>query len=182
MCLCFPRTVVLCPRQILASGVCHTDDHALSGADTEGRFPCILGHEGGGVVESVGEGVTTVKPGKNHQHGFHAMKFIHSLANMKLLLAVQQFGMFSRGIQERLHVSQCRNEHFSTNFCSPSIYSNMASHTATSSMPIFIRPSSSVSKATMSSHCTSLNVGTASSVAVQRPTSAAPSGPPRGGG
>ena len=101
MCLCFPRTVVLCPRQILASGVCHTDDHALSGADTEGRFPCILGHEGGGVVESVGEGVTTVKPGKNHQHGFHAVKFIHSLANMKLLLAVQQFGMFSRGIQQR---------------------------------------------------------------------------------
>lgn len=49
--------------KILASGVCHTDDHALSGADTEGRFPCILGHEGGGVVESVGEGVTTVKPG-----------------------------------------------------------------------------------------------------------------------
>ena len=87
--------------KILASGVCHTDDHALSGADTEGRFPCILGHEGGGVVESVGEGVTTVKPGKNHQHGFHAVKFIHSLANMKLLLAVQQFGMFSCGIQQR---------------------------------------------------------------------------------
>ena len=51
--------------QILASGVCHTDAHTLSGADSEGLFPCILGHEGGGVVESIGEGVTTVKPGKD---------------------------------------------------------------------------------------------------------------------
>jgi S-(hydroxymethyl)glutathione dehydrogenase/alcohol dehydrogenase len=49
--------------KILASGVCHTDAHTLSGNDPEGVFPCILGHEGGGVVESVGEGVTSVKPG-----------------------------------------------------------------------------------------------------------------------
>lgn len=49
--------------QIVASGVCHTDAFTLSGADSEGKFPCILGHEGGGVVESIGEGVTTVKPG-----------------------------------------------------------------------------------------------------------------------
>jgi S-(hydroxymethyl)glutathione dehydrogenase/alcohol dehydrogenase len=43
--------------------VCHTDLYTHSGADAEGVFPCILGHEGGGVVESVGEGVTSVKPG-----------------------------------------------------------------------------------------------------------------------
>ena len=43
--------------------MCHTDAHTLSGNDPEGVFPCILGHEGGGVVESVGEGVTSVKPG-----------------------------------------------------------------------------------------------------------------------
>lgn len=49
--------------QILATGVCHTDAHELSG-HTSGCFPCVLGHEGGGVVESVGEGVTTVQPGE----------------------------------------------------------------------------------------------------------------------
>ncbi|CAE7827322.1 Adh5, partial [Symbiodinium sp. KB8] len=49
--------------KILASGVCHTDAYTLSGADPEGLFPSILGHEGGGVVESIGEGVTSVKPG-----------------------------------------------------------------------------------------------------------------------
>lgn len=45
------------------SGVCHTDAYTLSGQDPEGAFPVILGHEGAGIVESVGEGVTTVKPG-----------------------------------------------------------------------------------------------------------------------
>ncbi|XP_048590123.1 alcohol dehydrogenase class-3 [Nematostella vectensis] len=49
--------------KILATGVCHTDAYTLSGVDPEGLFPCILGHEGGGIVESVGEGVTKVKPG-----------------------------------------------------------------------------------------------------------------------
>lgn len=49
--------------KILSTGVCHTDDYTLSGKDPEGLFPCILGHEGGGIVESVGEGVTSVKPG-----------------------------------------------------------------------------------------------------------------------
>lgn len=49
--------------KILATGVCHTDSYTLGGNDSEGKFPCILGHEGGGIVESVGEGVTRVKPG-----------------------------------------------------------------------------------------------------------------------
>lgn len=49
--------------KILATGVCHTDAYTLSGKDPEGIFPCVLGHEGGGIVESVGEGVTSVKPG-----------------------------------------------------------------------------------------------------------------------
>lgn len=47
----------------MATGVCHTDAYTLDGLDPEGIFPCILGHEGGGIVESVGEGVTSVKPG-----------------------------------------------------------------------------------------------------------------------
>lgn len=50
--------------KILATGVCHTDSYTLGGHDSEGVFPSVLGHEGGGIVESVGEGVTRVKPGK----------------------------------------------------------------------------------------------------------------------
>ncbi|MES1929258.1 alcohol dehydrogenase [Salinisphaera dokdonensis CL-ES53] len=49
--------------RIVATGVCHTDAFTLSGADPEGFFPRVLGHEGGGVVEEVGEGVTSVSPG-----------------------------------------------------------------------------------------------------------------------
>ncbi|XP_067672909.1 alcohol dehydrogenase class-3-like [Haliotis asinina] len=49
--------------KILATGVCHTDAYTLDGFDPEGLFPVVLGHEGGGIVESVGEGVTSVKPG-----------------------------------------------------------------------------------------------------------------------
>lgn len=57
------------PRQgevlvrIVATGVCHTDAFTLSGKDPEGKFPTILGHEGGGIVEAVGEGVVTIIPG-----------------------------------------------------------------------------------------------------------------------
>ncbi len=49
--------------RIVATGVCHTDAFTLSGEDPEGLFPAILGHEGGGIVEAVGAGVTSVKPG-----------------------------------------------------------------------------------------------------------------------
>jgi len=49
--------------KLMATGVCHTDAFTLSGDDPEGVFPAILGHEGGGVVESVGEGVTSVAVG-----------------------------------------------------------------------------------------------------------------------
>ena len=49
--------------RIHATGVCHTDAFTLSGADPEGIFPAILGHEGGGIVEAVGEGVTSVAVG-----------------------------------------------------------------------------------------------------------------------
>ncbi|KAF5304349.1 hypothetical protein FQA39_LY09728 [Lamprigera yunnana] len=51
--------------KICFTAVCHTDSFSLSGEDPEGIFPVILGHEGAGVVESVGDGVTNVKPG-NH--------------------------------------------------------------------------------------------------------------------
>ncbi len=49
--------------KLAATGVCHTDAFTLSGDDPEGVFPCILGHEGAGVVEAVGEGVTSVAVG-----------------------------------------------------------------------------------------------------------------------
>jgi S-(hydroxymethyl)glutathione dehydrogenase/alcohol dehydrogenase len=60
---------VMLPRKgevlvkIIASGVCHTDAYTLSGEDPEGVFPTILGHEGGGIVEQIGEGVTSVQVG-----------------------------------------------------------------------------------------------------------------------
>ena len=49
--------------EIKATGICHTDEFTLSGADPEGLFPAILGHEGAGVVVEVGAGVTSVAPG-----------------------------------------------------------------------------------------------------------------------
>jgi len=49
--------------EIKATGVCHTDEFTLSGADPEGKFPAILGHEGAGVVVEVGAGVASVAPG-----------------------------------------------------------------------------------------------------------------------
>ncbi len=49
--------------EIKATGICHTDYYTLSGADSEGLFPSILGHEGAGVVLEVGAGVTSLKPG-----------------------------------------------------------------------------------------------------------------------
>jgi len=49
--------------EIKATGVCHTDEFTLSGADPEGLFPAVLGHEGAGVVLETGPGVTGVKPG-----------------------------------------------------------------------------------------------------------------------
>src|SRR4026207_1576294 len=49
--------------EIKATGICHTDEFKLSGADPEGVFPAILGHEGAGIVVDVGPGVTSLKKG-----------------------------------------------------------------------------------------------------------------------
>jgi S-(hydroxymethyl)glutathione dehydrogenase / alcohol dehydrogenase len=49
--------------EVMATGICHTDAYTLSGADPEGIFPAILGHEGAGIVREVGAGVTSVKVG-----------------------------------------------------------------------------------------------------------------------
>ncbi len=49
--------------RVVATGVCHTDAYTLSGADPDGLFPTVLGHEGGAIVEEVGAGVLSLKPG-----------------------------------------------------------------------------------------------------------------------
>src|ERR1700728_2715124 len=49
--------------EVKATGICHTDKYTLSGADSEGLFPCILGHEGAGVVVDVGPGGRSLKKG-----------------------------------------------------------------------------------------------------------------------
>ncbi|KRE16075.1 S-(hydroxymethyl)glutathione dehydrogenase [Bosea sp. Root483D1] len=49
--------------EVMATGICHTDAYTLSGMDSEGKFPAILGHEGAGIVREVGAGVTTLKAG-----------------------------------------------------------------------------------------------------------------------
>ena len=49
--------------EIKATGICHTDDFTLSGRDPEGLFPAVLGHEGAGVVEAVGDAVRKVQVG-----------------------------------------------------------------------------------------------------------------------
>src|SRR5450631_635716 len=49
--------------EVMATGICHTDAYTLSGADAEGLFPAIIGHEGAGIVREIGAGVTTLKVG-----------------------------------------------------------------------------------------------------------------------
>ena len=49
--------------EVMATGICHTDAYTLSGMDSEGKFPAILGHEGAGIVREIGAGVTSVKVG-----------------------------------------------------------------------------------------------------------------------
>ena len=57
--------------EIMATGVCHTDAYTLSGLDSEGKFPAILGHEGAGIVVEVGAGVTTLKKRRNEELALH---------------------------------------------------------------------------------------------------------------
>jgi hypothetical protein len=58
--------------EIKATGICHTDEFTLSGADPERLFPAILGHEGAGIVVDVGAGVTSVQKGDQGHSPLHA--------------------------------------------------------------------------------------------------------------
>ena len=58
--------------EIKATGVCHTDAFTLSGADPEGLFPAILGHEGAGIVVETGPGVKSLKNGRSRHPALHS--------------------------------------------------------------------------------------------------------------
>ena len=58
--------------EIKATGICHTDEFTLSGADPEGIFPAILGHEGAGVVVEVGPGRDQPETGRSRDSALHA--------------------------------------------------------------------------------------------------------------
>ena len=58
--------------EIKATGICHTDEYTLSGADPEGIFPAILGHEGAGIVVDDRPGVTTLEEGRSRHPALHA--------------------------------------------------------------------------------------------------------------
>lgn len=64
------ETIIVAPPRrgevrikVIANALCHTDIYTLDGHDAEGKFPSILGHEASAIVESIGEGVTTLKVG-----------------------------------------------------------------------------------------------------------------------
>ena len=75
----------LSASQLFATGVCHTDAYTLSGSDPEGLFPVILGHEGAGTVESVGEGVTKFKPGTKQPGKISEFKHLYAYVNKHFL-------------------------------------------------------------------------------------------------
>ena len=58
--------------EVMATGVCHTDAYTLSGLDSEGKFPAILGHEGAGIVREIGAGVTSREVGRPRHSALHA--------------------------------------------------------------------------------------------------------------
>lgn len=58
----------------MATGICRTDDHVVEGSFLDIDFPVIPGHEGAGIVESIGEGVTSVKPGNQLAPGTQLSK------------------------------------------------------------------------------------------------------------
>lgn len=74
---------------MLYTGVCHTDAYLLDGFDPEGAFPIIMGHEGGGVVESVGEGVTSVQPGETQSV---TNSYGHQLESLKIQTVTNSSG------------------------------------------------------------------------------------------
>ena len=79
--------------EIKASGICHTDAYTLSGADPEGIFPSVLGHEGAGVVVDVGKNVTSVSVGD------HVIPlYTHNVENVNIALILKQIFVRQYGL------------------------------------------------------------------------------------
>src|ERR1700754_33073 len=79
--------------RLVACGVCHTDMYTASGADPSGYAPTVLGHEGAGVVEAVGAGVTSLAPGDHVVTLFspHCRECIHCVSpKTNLCLAIRE--------------------------------------------------------------------------------------------
>lgn len=111
--------------RVIASGVCHTDAYTLSGQDSEGVFPCILGHEGGCVVESVGEGVTTVKEG--YAYSWAAYRGVSSVDAWHLLIYACRMSMHG-AYRARHHVTCIATTSFRSTF--PSVASASSARVA----------------------------------------------------
>ncbi|CAB0002358.1 unnamed protein product [Nesidiocoris tenuis] len=82
--------------KIVYSAICHTDAYTLDGCDPEGVFPVILGHEGAGIVESVGEGVTSVQP------DFHRQLILLLNTSVQQEQCRQQFSLCIAGLHQYL--------------------------------------------------------------------------------
>lgn len=83
--------------------MCHTDAYTLSGLDSEGVFPCILGHEGSGIVESVGEGVTEFKEGT--YYGKLLIDLIHRLLFLFMSRLYMKLNISRRSCHSPLHIT-----------------------------------------------------------------------------
>src|ERR1700709_1440477 len=78
--------------EIKASGICHTDEFTRSGADPEGLFPAILGHEGAGIVVEIGPGVSSVKKGDHdlpHNASLYGVSLARQLRKTNLCTAIR---------------------------------------------------------------------------------------------
>ena len=89
--------------RIVATGVCHTDAFTLSGKDPEGKFPAILGHEGGGIVEAVGEGVTSVEAATMLFRCIPPNAASANSANLEKRISARQSGHPGTGADARWH-------------------------------------------------------------------------------
>jgi len=76
--------------EIMATGICHTDAYTLDGLDSEGLFPCILGHEGAGIVREIGEGVKSLAVGDHKASCLTGLRAFPMRAKPSIIIWVAQ--------------------------------------------------------------------------------------------